>query len=150
MNGGSHDATPFPCGSLVRVLPPALSVGPPRERLLATASAVVLLTAAFLGSDLPGRVLTGPVRRAAVAVLARDVLLRPVLSADGAGLTVVSGVRRVQVPWGEVERLRVVTDRRTPMLEVDLGETVLVVPRGRLDQPLDEVLDGLRALRSAR
>jgi hypothetical protein len=49
-----------------------------------------------------------------------------------------------------VTRLRVVTDRRAPLLEVDLEHRVLVLSRGRLGRSPHEVLDELEALRVSR
>ena len=72
--------------------------------------------------------------------------LRPVLRADTAGLEVVVGLRRRQLSWPEVHGLRVVDDRRTPLLEVDLGSTLVVLTRRRLGRPPDVVLDELLAL----
>lgn len=79
----------------------------------------------------------------------RDFLLRPTLHATGSSITVVSGLRRVTVPWAEVEQLRVVTDRRAPLLEVDLGATLVVLSRARLGVPPYQVLEQLEALRSS-
>ena len=75
------------------------------------------------------------------------VMLSPVLTADAEGIAVVDGVHRVAVGWERVERLRTVRDRRTPLLELDLGEHVVVLSRRRLGAPVDEVLGALEELR---
>ena len=127
----------------------ALHLGPPPVRLLSLAGLAVLLAAAAVFSDLPGRVLTVPMLLGTLAVLGRDLALRPVLAADETGLSLVVGVGRVVVSWPEVERLRVVRERRTPLLEVDLGASVLVVAPGRLGVAPEEALEQLQALRAA-
>ena len=97
--------------------------------------------------DRLGWVLLVPAAVAALGAGARDLLLRPTLQADAAELTVVAGARRVHAPWPDVERLRVVRDRRTPLLEIDLGDHVVVLPERRLGAPVEEVLAALTQLR---
>jgi hypothetical protein len=99
--------------------------------------------------DRLGWVLAVPVAGACLAAVTRDVLLRPTLQADADGVTVVDGVRRVRAGWDEVERLRTVRDRRAPLLELDLGTRVVVLPARRLGAPVDEVLAALEELRQA-
>ncbi len=72
--------------------------------------------------DVLGTVLLVPAAAALLALALRDLLLRPTMHADGVGLTVVDGWRRRHVPWRDVRGLRVVRDRRTSLLEIDLGE----------------------------
>ena len=136
----SHDPSDNPDG---------LHLGPPPVRLLSLAGLAVLLAAAAVFSDLAGRVLTVPMLLGTLAVLGRDLALRPVLAADETGLSLVVGVRRVAVTWPEVEGLRVVRERRTPLLEVDLGASVLVAAPGRLGVPPQVALEQLQALRAA-
>ena len=77
----------------------------------------------------------------------RDLVLRPVLVADATGLRLVQGLTRRQVPWSSVEGMRVVTDRRAPLLELDLGQTVVVLSRSRLGRAPYLVLADLEAAR---
>lgn len=100
--------------------------------------------------DRAGLLLAVPVVLGLTTAGVRDLVLRPVLSADAAALTVVAGGRRVTATWPEVDRLRVVTERRAPLLEVDLGEVLVVLGRRRLGRSPDAVLADLQALRPTR
>jgi hypothetical protein len=125
-----------------------VTAGPTRTAavlLLLAGCAAALLS---LVADPAGRVLLLPAAALVVALGLRDLLLRPVLQADASGLEVVTGLRRLQAPWSDVERLRVVTDRRTPVLELDLGTAVVVLGRLRLGRAPVDVLDELQALRA--
>jgi hypothetical protein len=114
--------------------------------MLALALAALLLLGALF-ADPAGALLLIPAGLFLLALAGRDLVQRPVLSADRAGLTIVTGWRRRSVTWPQVERLRVVTDRRAALLELDLGETVVVLTRRRLGRTPYAVLDELDALR---
>ena len=123
-----------------------VTAGPPSTApvaLLLAAGALLLLGRV---ADAGGRVLAWPAAALLAGAALRDLLLRPVLSAGPAGLQVVTGLRRRSVPWSAVERLRVVRDRRTPLLEIDLGDTLVVLSRFRLGRPPEDVLSELSAL----
>lgn len=107
------------------------------------------LLAALPLVERPGWVLVLPAALALLAFAARDLLLRPVLTADPDGLEVVSGVRRDRASWEQVERLREVRDRRTPLLEIDLGDRLVVLTARRLGSPVEDVLAALEQLRQA-
>jgi hypothetical protein len=124
-----------------------VSWGPSRGQGWFQLAGAVLVLAAALGLDGLGRLLALPAAALLAVLGARDLHLRPTLRADTGGLTVVVGVRRLTVPWAEVEGLRVVTDRRSPLLEIDLGDTVVVLPRRRLGAAPSLVLEELAALR---
>ena len=111
---------------------------------LGTAAALVVLLP-FV--DRLGWVILVPTAVAAAASGLRDLWLRPVLIADAGGISVVDGLHRVDASWAQVERLRAVRDRRTPLLELDLGDHVVVLSRRRLGAEVDEVLEALDALR---
>lgn len=124
-----------------------VTAGPAR----ATAAGLVAggLSLGVLGlllGDTGGRVLALPAALVAVALGLRDLLLRPVLRADRTGLEVVTGLRRLHLAWADIARLRVVRDRRTPLLEIDLGDDVIVLGRLRLARPPDAVLAELLAV----
>ena len=110
------------------------------------AAGVVLLLLALVVDPL-GRVLLVPTGLAALGLGLRDLLLSPVLAADADGLTLVEGLRRTRVGWADVARLRTLRDRRTPLLEVDLDDRVVVLSQRRLGAPVDEVLAALQQLR---
>jgi hypothetical protein len=121
----------------------ALTYSPPRAQgwlllLAGSALVVVLVPAPPLG-----RVLLVPAVLALVALGLRDLLLIPTLAADLEGLTIA----KQRYPWADVPRVRVITDRRTPLLELDLDHTVVVLSRRRLGTAPYLVLEELEALR---
>lgn len=109
-----------------------------------TAGAVlvaVVLAAAALLADPVGRLLVGAAAAVLVAVAARDLLLRPRLAGDGAGVTVRSLTGRTTIPWPALRvRVRVTrrlgTLSRTLELEDARDDTVLLV-LGRRDLGTD-------------
>ena len=121
----------------------------PRQRaysLLALTGALIVVTVL---SDSTGRLLTAPAALVTLALAIRDLVSGPVLRADTDGVEVLQGLRTLRAPWSQVERMRVVKDRRTEMLELDLGSTLAVLSRHRLGRYPDEVLTDLLALRAA-
>lgn len=79
---------------------------------------------------------------------ARDVVASVRLSADADGVTVVSGYAgHRQLPWSEVERLRVGTQRRAEFLEVDTGDSVHLFSRYDLGMPPTQALAMLERIR---
>ena len=104
-----------------------------------------VLLAALPLIDPVGALLVVPAALAALGFGLRDLLLRPVLVAGADGLTVVSGVRREHAAWSEVERVREVRDRRTPVLAIDLGDRLVVLTARRLGAPVEEVAAALAA-----
>lgn len=105
------------------------------------------LLAAVVVTDPIGRLLLVPAGLLLLTLSVRDLLLRPVLTADPTGLRVVQGWRWREVPWSTIEGLRVVTDRRATLLELDLGDTVVVLSRSRLGRAPYLVLAELQACR---
>jgi len=112
-------------------------------------AAQLVVAAALLGLlpfvDRLGWVILVPTALFAVGSALRDLVLTPALEADAAGISVVSGVRRTRAPWSSVQRLRTVRDRRTPLLEIDLGDHVVVLSQRRLGAPVDDVLVALQS-----
>jgi hypothetical protein len=134
-------------GSLVTM--DTLVIPVPRRRaygLLALTGVLVVVT---LLSDPAGRLLTAPAALVTLGLALRDLVAGPVLRADADGLAVLQGLRTLRVDWNVVERMRVVKDRRTEMLELDLGSTLAVLSRHRLGRYPDEVLTELLALRDS-
>jgi hypothetical protein len=114
--------------------------------LFAFAAVLAVVTAL---SDPAGRLLTAPAAVAVLVLAVRDLRSGPVLRAGPAGLEVLQGLRRVSVAWAQVERMRVVKDRRTEMLELDLGSTLALLSRNRLGRLPEDVLTELLAIREA-
>ena len=125
----------------------SLTIAPPRHVtvLLGALVAAMIVTVAF--ADPAGQLLAVPAAAVASLLIARDLLLGPVLQADAEGLSVLSGWRRVRAHWSEVESMTVRVDRRAPMLDLDLGATVIVLGRTRLGQSPTEVLAALQSVR---
>ena len=106
---------------------------------------------AYAESAVAGRLLLGVAALGCATEGLRCALIRPVVSADDDGLRVVPGVRRIAVHWGDVESIGARVDRRrgatASSLQVDVGETVHVVPAYRLGAPVAEVVSALEAAR---
>lgn len=89
-----------------------------------------------------------------LAVLAvRDIRVPVRLTADGAGITVVSGwARRQQLAWADIDRIRVDRQRRLighhTTVEIDAGKRLYFLSASDLGQPCAEVVTALSALRS--
>lgn len=125
----------------------SLRIDPPRQVTVLLGGLVVMMLATIVLADPVGRLLAVPVAIVAALLVARDLLLGPVLVADADGLSVLTGWRRVSARWSHVEAMSVRTDRRTPVLDLDLGSTVVVLGRARLGQAPSEVLAALRSVR---
>lgn len=126
---------------------PQVRAAPPRAAALALLALAAVLAVVATQTDATGTLLALPAAVVALALGLRDLLLVPVLHADAGGLVVVRGLRRQAVPWADVRRLRVVEDRRSALLELDLEDDVVLLSRGRLGRDPRTVLDELRALR---
>jgi hypothetical protein len=98
-------------------------------------------------SDAAGRLLALPAALIVLGLATRDLKGGPVLRADADGIDVLQGLRRIRVPWSRVERMRVVRERRTEMLELDLGSTLALLSRNRLGRLPDDVLTDLLTIR---
>ncbi|MGH3645717.1 MAG: PH domain-containing protein [Micromonosporaceae bacterium] len=113
------------------------------------------LVALWLASDAAGLALA-VVATAAIGLYAlRDLLVPVRLTADGEGVTVVTGFAgRRQIPWREVERIRLDERRRfgtrTALLEIDTGETLHLFGTSELGEPVEDVAEALRHLRTGR
>jgi hypothetical protein len=121
----------------------------PRRRAYGLLAFTAVLVVVAVLSDTPGRLLTGPAALVTLALALRDLTSGPVLRADTTGLEVLQGLRTITVGWWQVERMRVVKDRRTEMLELDLGATLALLSRHRLGRLPEDVLTDLLALRAA-
>ena len=126
-----------------------LVVTAPRRLALGLVAGAAVLAVVAVLSDTPGRLLAVPAAVAALVLGVRDLRGGPVVVADAEGVSVRTGWRRVHAGWGEVERIRVVRDRRAELLELDVGRTVVLVSRTRLGRLPADVLTDLLAVRAA-
>jgi hypothetical protein len=122
----------------------------PRRRAYGGLALAALLVVVAVLSDPGGRLLAVPAAVGVLAVCVRDLTLDPLLSADGYGLVILQGLRHRRVAWARVERMRVVQDRRAPVLELDLGSTLVLLSKQRLGRHPDDILTDLLAVRSPR
>lgn len=116
---------------------------PVRQGRLAVLAAL-LLAGACVVVEPAGVVLLAPAAAGLLALGLRDLLLRPVLALHDDALAVVDGWRLREAPYDGVVRARVVTDRRADLLELDLGDAVVVLTRRRLGADPAEALARLQ------
>lgn len=128
-------------------------VRPALPALKLTGAVAIVLGGLALGGGDPTRPLLAALAALALAVWGlRDLLVPLRLTADRAGITVVTGfARRRRLPWSAIERIRVQArphrGLRTPLLEIDTGETLYLFSANDLGAPPDEVAAALAALR---
>ena len=125
-----------------------LVIAVPRQRAYGLLALTAVLVVVTVLSDSAGRLLTAPAALVTLGLAMRDLTSGPVLRADATGVTVLQGLRTLRAPWSQVERMRVVKDRRTEMLELDLGSTLALLSRHRLGRLPADVLTDLLSLRS--
>ena len=123
-----------------------MTAGPGRTGSVLLLLAAVGLLAGATVADPAGRLLLVAAALWLAVLAGRDLLLAPVLDADLDGLRVVDGWRRIEVAWSGVEDVRLVTDRRAPLVELDLGDRLVVLSRRRLARSPSEVVDELTEL----
>jgi hypothetical protein len=124
----------------------------PRLTAAKIAGALIFTLAALIGD--PVQMLLVGAGAVALALHAlRDLLVRVRLSADSAGITVVTGfARRRCLPWSQIERIRV-DERarlglRSQLLEIDTGDNLHFLSAYELSAPCADVADELVALRT--
>jgi hypothetical protein len=109
--------------------------------------------AAWYSAD-PGRWVVAVLAAVALGGFALRNVLAPVrLAADTTGVTVAYGAgRRRQIPWADVERVRVDVrqrlGRRDELLEVDTGESLYLFSAQDLGTDCAQVAADLAALRT--
>jgi Bacterial PH domain len=122
----------------------------PVETAAAAGGAVVALLLALV-TDPAGRVLFGIAAAGLLALVTADLLLRPRLAADATGLRLRTLAVRRSVPWSAVERVEVDERDRYGLsartLEVDAGETLVVLGRRGLGADPRDVADALARIR---
>jgi hypothetical protein len=119
----------------------------PRRRAYGLVAFAVVLAVVAVLSDAAGRLLAVPAAVVVLLLAVRDLRSGPLLTADATGVSVLQGLRRMRAPWAEVERMRVLRDRRSELLEIDVGRTLVLLTRQRLGRLPDEVLTDLLAVR---
>ncbi len=151
-----------PPGLSASVPPPTTgSSAGPRPRTWSASTRTITAQLAAGTAAVAGAAATDPALGRLLAAVAavlllggglRDLVVRPVVAADTAGLRVVDGLGRRRIPWAAV-RIGVdgATRRgiRSEALELDLGEHLVLVPSRRLGAPAATVAAELARLRPA-
>jgi Bacterial PH domain len=118
----------------------------------AVAAAVAAAIAATL--DPAGELLLGVAAALLAGIAGTDLLLRPRLRADANGIEVRTLSVRRALPWAEVSRVRVDEHSRfgrtARTLEVDAGDTLVLLSRRALGTDPRDVADALAAIRVGR
>lgn len=123
--------------------------------LKAAVTVAFATTGLLLGRDQVSLFLTVAGTAALLAYTLRDLLAPVRLAADEAGLRVVSGYcGHADVPWSEIERIRVDVRRRLGLrsetLEIDTGERLHLFSAAELGAEVTDVADQLTTLRTGR
>lgn len=112
--------------------------GPDRRGTLACAGGVVVALGLAAATDAAGRILFGLAAVVLLAYVVTDLIYSPRLVADASGLRVHSPFTSVQLTWADVDRVqadsRLRLGLRSVTLEVDAGETLVVLSRRALGQ----------------
>jgi hypothetical protein len=124
----------------------------PRPAETAGAAAIALIAAGLAATaDPAGRLLFALLALWLAGLVATDLLLRPRLRADGAGLQVRTFAVRGRLPWSQVQRVRVDQRSRYGLtaraLEVDAGDLLLVIGRRSLGADPRDVAATLNEIR---
>jgi len=117
----------------------------PWAHVVAFAVVATVCAGAGLESPAMGRILLWLAGAFAAAIAARDAFVRPTLSTDGAGITVVRTWRPERLAWAAIDAIGPYVHRRQAALEIDAGDDLVVLPARRLGADLAEVVDALRA-----
>lgn len=116
--------------------------------IIGTVAAVVL---ALVTTAPTGRLIACVAAVVLLAVAVGDLVFRPRLVADAGGLTVRSPLGRASLPWAAVDAVRTDTrlrlGLRSTALEIDAGETLIVLSRRALGADPEQVAATVNALR---
>jgi hypothetical protein len=122
----------------------------PVETAVAILAGLVVLLLAML-ADPAGRLLLGVAALGLLAVGAADVLLRPRLAADRAGIQIRTLASRHRVPWSALRRVDVDEHTRYGLtsrtLELEAGDLFVVLGKRTLGADPRDVADTLARLR---
>jgi Bacterial PH domain len=104
-----------------------------------------------VAADPAGRLLLGVAAVGLLALTAADLLLRPRLAADPAGVQIRTLAVRRRLPWSALERVDVDERNRYGLtartLELDAGGTLVVLGRRSLGDDPRQVADALARIR---
>ncbi len=121
------------------------------ETAMAAAGAVVAAALAAT-SDPAGRLLFGIGALCLVGLVLADLLVRPRLRADAETVEVRTLAVRRRLPWSAVQRVRVDEHNRYGLvsrtLELDAGDTLVVLGRRSLGADPRDVAEALRQIRA--
>jgi Bacterial PH domain len=127
----------------------AWSPRPIETAAILAAGLVVLILAAL--ADPAGRLLLGVAGLGLLAVATTDLLLRPRLTADAAGIQVRTLATRHRLPWSALRRVEVDEHSRYGLmsrtLELEAGELLVVLGRRTLGADPRDVADALARIR---
>jgi hypothetical protein len=123
-----------PAAAVTFPVSPVSFAASPR-RVLGLAAGALAAGLAVIFVDRPGRILLVVVAAGLLVESVRLAVLRPVLSVDAEGVQVRALARPQSYRWTEVGPVIPRTSRRlvtTKTLDLDLGETLVVIPGYRL------------------
>jgi hypothetical protein len=122
----------------------------PAETAVAILAGLVVLLLALL-ADPAGRLLLGVAAFGLLAIGAADLLLRPRLAADRAGVQVRTLASRHRLPWSAIRRVDVDEHTRYGLtsraLELEAGELFVVLGKRTLGADPRDVADTLARIR---
>ena len=101
-------------------------------------------------ADAAGRILLAVVAAGFAVETLRLAVIRPTVAVDAAGVSVRTGLAARSWPWSQVGVVRARTSRRlvtTRTLELDLGDSLVVVPAYRLGRDPADAAAAIEALR---
>jgi hypothetical protein len=124
----------------------------PLETAVALLGGLVVLLLAVL-ADPAGRLLLGVAALGLLVLGAADLVLRPRLAADPAGVQVRTLASRHRLPWSAVDRVEVEEHTRYGLtsrtLELESGELLVVLGKRTLGADPRDVADALARIRYA-
>lgn len=141
-----------PSTDTLPVMEPDLARWSPRpaETALAILAGLVVLLLAVV-ADTAGRLLLGVAAAGLLTVGAADLLLRPRLAADRAGVQVRTLASRHRLPWSTIQRVDVDEHTRYGLtsrtLELEAGELLVVLSKRTLGADPRDVADALARIR---
>lgn len=122
----------------------------PAETAIAILAGLAVLVLAVL-ADPAGRLLLGVAALGLLTVGAADLLLRPRLAADRAGIQVRTLASRHRLPWSAIQRVDVDEHTRYGLtsrtLELEAGELLVVLGKRTLGADPRDVADTLARIR---